>query len=126
MSFRLRAHHGMCLAFFEGKGYSSTFVENMWQQKEYLETINPTIEIVTCTDSICEKCPNNDGGICTSMDKVEAYDQKVLEFCELESTTCSWQDYSSIVAEKVLMNGRRKEICGDCCWNSICDVKNKR
>ena len=26
---KLRAHHGMCLAFFEGKGYSSAFTENM-------------------------------------------------------------------------------------------------
>ncbi len=26
---RLRAHHGMCLAFFEGKGYSRGFTSNV-------------------------------------------------------------------------------------------------
>lgn len=26
---RLRAHHGMCLAFFEGKGYSDGFTAHM-------------------------------------------------------------------------------------------------
>ena len=26
---KLRAHHGMCLAFFEGKGYSDTFTLHM-------------------------------------------------------------------------------------------------
>ena len=34
---KLRAHHGMCLAFFEGKGYSSAFTENMGKVLEEME-----------------------------------------------------------------------------------------
>ena len=33
---RIRPHHGMCLYFFEGKGYSNTFSEHMAQVKEEL------------------------------------------------------------------------------------------
>ena len=35
---KLRAHHGMCLAFFEGKGYSSAFTENM--EKFYFSVVS--------------------------------------------------------------------------------------
>ena len=28
-SFKIRPHHGLCTAFFEGKGYSGDFVRNM-------------------------------------------------------------------------------------------------
>ena len=33
----LRAHHGLCLRFFQGKGYSGAFVENMARKKAMLE-----------------------------------------------------------------------------------------
>lgn len=33
----LRAHHGLCLHFFRGKGYSGAFVENMARKKAMLE-----------------------------------------------------------------------------------------
>ena len=29
VEIKLRAHHGMCLAFFEGKGYSTGFTARM-------------------------------------------------------------------------------------------------
>lgn len=40
--YRIRAHHGMCLAFFRGQGYSGAFVENMANMKAILEE-NPDI-----------------------------------------------------------------------------------
>ena len=36
---RLRPHHGMCLAYFEGKGYSDDFTENMQHMLELLEKV---------------------------------------------------------------------------------------
>ena len=36
----LRAHHGLCLRFFQGKGYSGAFVENMAQKKAMLEEMS--------------------------------------------------------------------------------------
>lgn len=40
--YKIRAHHGMCLSFFQGKGYSGDFVENMARMKAILAE-NPEI-----------------------------------------------------------------------------------
>ena len=40
--YKIRAHHGMCLSFFQGKGYSGDFVENMVRMKAILAE-NPEI-----------------------------------------------------------------------------------
>ena len=55
--YRIRAHHGMCLAFFQGKGYSGAFVENMANMKAILEE-NPDILLLDGPDDICAACPN--------------------------------------------------------------------
>lgn len=57
----LRAHHGMCLAFFQGEGYSDLFVAHMGKILEQMQE-NPSLQIVTCADVICEKCPNLENG----------------------------------------------------------------
>ena len=54
---RLRAHHGMCLAFFEGKGYSDGFTAHMENVLAGMEQ-NPILQIVTTGDILCKKCPN--------------------------------------------------------------------
>ncbi|MBQ0065400.1 MAG: DUF1284 domain-containing protein [Firmicutes bacterium] len=125
-TFKLRAHHGMCLAFFVGKGYSSSFVENMWNQKEYLDIHNPVVQIVCESDRICAKCPHNKQGCCTSMEKVEGYDKKVIEACSLEEgATMDWRSFSSLVQEKIIKTNKRKQICTDCIWNSLCEEIGK-
>ena len=64
VEIKLRAHHGMCLAFFEGKGYSAGFTAHMAQILEYLEQENPTVTVVAEADSICAACPHLANGIC--------------------------------------------------------------
>ena len=46
VEIKLRAHHGMCLAFFDGKGYSAGFTAHMARILEYLEQENPTVTVV--------------------------------------------------------------------------------
>ena len=43
--YRIRAHHGMCLAFFKGNGYSSGFTKHMGNVKYALEE-NPMIKVL--------------------------------------------------------------------------------
>lgn len=120
-NFQVRAHHGMCLAYFIGKGYSGEFVINMASTKEYLETENPVVEIICGPDHICRKCPNNVDGICSSCGKVDRYDNKVLELCKLpEKTKMTWQEYSTLVKQQVLNTGKRVDVCGDCQWSELC------
>ena len=78
----LRPHHGMCLAYFEGKGYSDGFTVNMQKMLEFFEK-GADIELTVSGDEICKECPNLKEGSCVSAGLVEAYDRKVLEACGL-------------------------------------------
>ena len=60
---RLRPHHGMCLAYFEGKGYSDDFTENMQHMLELLEK-GAEVEMTVSGDEICKACPNLKSGVC--------------------------------------------------------------
>ena len=120
---KLRAHHGMCLAFFEGKGYSDTFTVHMGKILKQMED-NPKLQIITESDMICRKCPNLKNHVCSTPDKVKEYDRQVLLCCGLkEDAEISWQEFSGLVKEKILAKGKRQEICGDCQWNDICRKK---
>ena len=61
--YNLRAHHGMCLYFFRGKGYSGEFVKNMSAMKAILEG-NTEICLMDSADDICAACPNRLTEIC--------------------------------------------------------------
>ena len=61
---RLRPHHGMCLAYFEGKGYSDGFTGNMQHMLELLEK-GADVEMAVFGDEICKACPNLKHGVCS-------------------------------------------------------------
>ena len=122
---KLRAHHGMCLAFFEGKGYSSGFTANMEKIKNSLRENTP-VELSIEKDVICSACPNLENGICATADKVEKYDGMVLEACGFsEGTQISWKEFSQAVEKNIIRAGRREQICGDCSWTEICTRKER-
>lgn len=119
-AYRIRAHHGMCLAFFEGKGYSGEFTRHMEEIREGLKQ-NPVITLTDKTDDICSLCPNNKEGICTAAEKVEGYDRAVLSLCGLSSgQRIPWQAFENLVEERILAAGRRAQICGNCGWDPVC------
>lgn len=110
----------MCFSFFQGKGYSGEFTENMWKMKENLVQ-NPAVVLLRETDDVCARCPNNRQGGCASQDKVEEYDRQVLARCGLTAgQSIRWSDFERLVREKILIPGRREEICGDCEWSDLC------
>ena len=76
--FVLRPHHGMCLQFFEGKGYSSSFTKNMAYILDHLEREDPDICLVVGPDRICSACPHQKDGLCDAEEKTENYDRSVL------------------------------------------------
>lgn len=126
MIYKIRAHHGMCFAFFRGKGYSGAFTQNMWEMKEKLNE-NPEIVLLLGADDVCACCPNNQNGKCISADsglssgKAEAYDRQVLACCGLrEGMTMRWKDFAESVRTHILVPGKREKICGDCEWSELC------
>ena len=54
----VRPHHGMCLAYFIGKGYSEGFSAHMEKMLHILEKDVP-IRLVVSLDEICSACPNH-------------------------------------------------------------------
>ena len=111
----LRPHHGMCLAYFEGKGYSDGFTVNMQKMLEFFEK-GADIELTVSGDESC-----------VSAGLVEAYDRKVLEACGLsEKAQMRFQEFVENVQKNVIESGKRVEICGNCQWNEICANKQSR
>ena len=116
--YKIRAHHGMCLSFFQGKGYSGDFVENMSRMKAILEK-NPEISLMDSPDDICAACPNRLTENCA--EKASRYDREVLRRCGLSvGERLPYREFSRKVIETILRRGVRAEICGDCQWSSLC------
>lgn len=118
--YTIRAHHGLCLSFFQGKGYSGAFVENMAKVKSALEE-DPLIRLAGGADDICAACPNNVSGYCESEEKVTRYDREVLQRCGLSvGETMPYRIFEARVRRSILETGQREEICGDCQWSALC------
>lgn len=116
----LRPHHGMCLAYFAGYGYSGDFTAHMRRMQETLKK-GAVVRLVVKTDAICQACPNNIDGLCEKPDLVSRYDREVLSCCGLnEETELMFADFEKLVHEKVLKPGLRQKICGNCQWNELC------
>ncbi len=127
MSRVLRPHHGMCFQFYEGKGYSEDFTDHMGRIIREMES-DPSqkIRLMTETDIVCENCPNNEAGKCSTADKVKKYDEEVLKACGLEEDVeISFAELTGLVGEKIIDAGIRSDICGDCSWDYICREKDR-
>lgn len=118
--FRIRPHHGLCLQFFEGKGYSDEFTAHMTYVKNMLENGRRAI-VVQEADDICSACPNRRDSGCVSDDKVNLYDSRVMEACGLKAgREMCWEEFADLVHQKIILTGKRKRICPDCQWSRIC------
>ena len=122
----LRAHHGMCLAYFVGQGYSEGFSAHMGRVLAGLGPDTPVC-LTVGTDAVCGACPNNRGGVCEKPELVAAYDQAVLERCGLaEGDVLPFGGFTALVQERILAAGLRRSICGGCQWSALCDSQPSR
>lgn len=118
----LRPHHGLCLRFFRGKGYSDNFVAGMKKIHSALHG-EPFREItlVCHADNICEACPNMENNVCNTEHKVSEFDLKVLELCGIsENDILTWEDFSDLISENILNKNLLPQVCGSCRWFYIC------
>lgn len=119
-TYKLRAHHGLCLFYFNGKGYSDEFVKNMFDVK-YLLDKNPLVYITSKTDIICGKCPNNMNNRCKGEDKVTGYDRRVLSRCNLsDGDILPYHSFRDLIYHNIILPGKREEVCGNCSWTKLC------
>lgn len=117
----LRPHHGLCIRFFEGKGYSSEFTRHMQETIGRLKETGTQVILVEKEDEICQKCPNFLENGCKSADRVKAYDRAVLKMTGLPvQTPVEYRKLQQEIEEKIVNTGRMCEICQDCGWAHIC------
>lgn len=117
---RIRPHHGLCIQFFRGEGYSESFTAGMNSVAGRLSR-GCEVELTCEADCICAACPNNLGGRCLSGPKVRTYDQRVLALCGLASgQTMAWSEFAGQVRRSVIDSGRLGDVCGDCECAYIC------
>ena len=120
--FELRPHHGLCLSFFRGKGYSEDFVENMTRIQGALAE-NPLIRLTGNTDVICAACPNNQAGCCRTAEKAARYDREVLR---RTLPYLTWLTvFEKRVRQQILDAGQREAVCGDCQWSALCHLESE-
>ena len=119
---KLRGHHGLCLHFYKGKGYSDRFVAHMTEFQNQLRANSDTpLLLVDCADSLCTFCPHKTGDACESGQKVKKYDRAVFKLCGLNpGMQITWKEFSDSVKEHILKTDQLKDICSDCQWYSIC------
>ena len=122
----LRPHHALCVLFFEGKGYSPAFIENM---TAILAEPSQMVHITMGCDSLCRDCPHNQDGICDDEVKVAQFDQQVLDlsgeiFQDEQAKFLS--ELCQSVYDTILRQGRLAEVCGECEWAPLCQDKWQR
>lgn len=117
----LRPHHALCIGFFQGKGYSPDFVENMAAVAARLRAEDPVVTLRCGSDAICRSCPNDRGGVCKSAEKVARYDAAVLRLVGLsDGAALRWSALRSAVRRHILDPAMLAEVCGDCQWFAVC------
>lgn len=116
---RLRPHHGLCLGFFEGHGYSDEFSANMARVLRSLQK-ETVIELAEGQDVICHSCPNRESG-CPG---ARLYDMRVRKLCRLESgAQLTFGEFQEKIRENIIGAGKLAEVCSDCEWTEICRNK---
>ncbi len=117
----LRPHHGMCLAYYQGKGYSPTFTSATDALLLRLLKENPVVQLTVAADVMCAACPNRQGNECGGTGNASRYDRAVLKRCGLhEGDRMPFLTFASVVQTRILASGKRTEICGGCQWNEWC------
>lgn len=119
---RLRPHHGLCVSFFRGKGYSDAFVRHMREVVAALHD-GAAVELTDSADDICAACPHNTNGVCDTEQKVRRYDRGVWERTGLHTgDRLDGREFLALVRQEIILPQQRSSVCGDCEWNRLCQA----
>ena len=122
MRLQLRPHHLLCIQKFTGHGYDEAFTTHMTSVTAGLaENPNTPITITRGCDELCNLCPHNSCGVCTTLEKVNLMDSAVLTACGLTyGDEFSWGELARTAREKVFAGDAFPGICGSCQWFELC------
>lgn len=118
----LRPHHILCIQKFTGHGYNEAFTSHMASIVSEL-TGNPETRITVTKgcDTLCEVCPNNICGTCTSLEKVALMDSAVLNICNLTyRENVPWTEVAHKARKRIFETDEFQNICTCCQWFGLC------
>lgn len=118
----LRPHHLLCIQKFTGHGYDADFTAHMKSIVSELSE-HPTTQITVTQgcDDLCKMCPNNQNGVCTSLEKVASMDSAVLRICSLTyGETVPWTTAALRARERIFETESFSNICACCQWFDLC------
>ncbi|HUX80489.1 MAG TPA: DUF1284 domain-containing protein [Alphaproteobacteria bacterium] len=120
MKLSFRPHHFLCTLGFQGKGYSPEFIENYTQIVEALqENEELPIEVVVGADSICEACPHQEKGKCTTEEKIQKLDSHHSQILSIRSgDVMTWKRGKELLREHMTIEAFHKA-CEGCQWKSL-------
>ena len=122
LEMNLRPHHLLCIQKFTGHGYNADFTAHMKSIVSEL-TVNPEtqITVVHGCDDLCKMCPNNIGGVCTSLEKVTFMDSAVLSICDFAyGENVLWTEAAGKAREEIFETEEFHNICACCQWFALC------
>lgn len=120
----LRAHHALCRLFYSGHGYSPAFSERM-EGLIALTARDPETPFVLTdgADVLCALCPHRQADdTCETQAHVASFDRALLRLTGLSAgDVLSSRELTETVTDRILRPGKRKEVCGTCSWNALCE-----
>lgn len=119
----LRPHHLLCIQKFTGHGYDAAFTAHMTSIVSLLSSGRETrVELACGCDDLCGACPHNDGGTCSSLEKVVGMDRSVLDVCGLDyGESAPWAELARRARERILETREFNRICNSCQWFELCE-----
>ena len=120
---KLRPHHLLCIQKFTGHGYDAAFTAHMTSVVAALAENGQTqITLTRGCDELCTSCPHNEGGRCSSLQKVDTMDERVLAACGLMyGDVVSWTDAARRARERVFATDEFHHVCAHCEWYALCE-----
>lgn len=118
---KCRAHHIICTALYEGKGYSGAFCENMTAVVTRLrENPDERLRLVAQPDLICADCPNHgaDDDCTQDQNRVVNKDRRVIAMFDLEENGIYTYRRLCEAALAAMTPELFMETCGTCEWRA--------
>ncbi len=120
--FYFRPHHFLCAICFQGKGYSSAFINNFQNIMKVLQSSegDPTkIKVVGGVDDICKACPERENAACTKQNKVMCFDNLHGEAFDIKiGMILTWQEAKTKISNCITQKKFHK-ICESCAWKKL-------
>ncbi len=121
-TFEFRPHHFLCALSFQGKGYSSAFVQNFQDITHELRKPGgekTLLKVTLHTDHICAPCPHRRGLSCTSQEKISLLDKNHQQVLQLkEGDILTWKEAKEKIRQSMTLE-KFHQACESCQWKPL-------